>query len=566
MAQLYKRHLLRRSRSLNDVWDFVLDPDDRGQTERWQDRFPEQPGRMAVPGCWDTQPENYAYQGVAWYRYRFFLTEGSVCRLYFEGISGGATVWVDGCKTGSHCGTYTPFSCLTKPLLPGDHTLVVRVDNDHRQAKHFPEYPNDWFQYGGIVRDVHLEELKDVLIEQFRVDYQIVQGQIEGQAHLVLRHLGDKASTETVYLQLERETIATVSVTLQPGCSRRMTVPLKRLDIALWSPEHPILHELRAVCAGDDYRLRVGFRSLRLAHRQILLNDKPIRLLGVNRHDEYGDQGLAMSPDLVLRDFELIASLGANAVRCHYPPSELALDLCDAMGLLWWAEIPFYGRWPAVVNRQEYLTAAEHMLHEMIERDHHHPCIFVWSVLNECATETEQGVEAAERMVNFVRRRDSSRPVSYASKQLLNDRGYHLLDCLGINNYPGWYDEGTMPWPELLDRLTGQLDEQGLGHLPLLITETGAGAIYGDRGFESRKWTEGRQAEIVGGALQQLLEDERVAGVFIWQFADGRTADAYWKNRPHTFNNKGLVDRFRRPKDAWWRVHEIFHAIKEHQL
>jgi beta-glucuronidase len=563
MAQLYARHLLRHTLSLNGAWDFALDPDNRGRAEHWERAFPAAHGRLHVPGCWDTLPETFHYMGTGWYRRTVFLPAPGVARLVFEGVSGGATVYLDGQCLGSHEGTYTPFALLTGPLAAGDHELVVEVDNDHRLAKHFPEYPCDWLQYGGIVRDARCELLGPLYLSDLRVDYTCTGGLVELAATVTLHNVSAVDRREQVVLELDRQPLAAATLTVPAGAGVTHRFDLGARPLQRWQPGQPKLYEVRALAAGDDLRCRTGFRTVATRAGQLLLNDQPIRLLGINRHDEYGDQGFAMSPDLVQRDFELIASLGANAVRCHYPPSELALDLCDAMGLLAWDEIPFYARWPGVIAQQPYLQAGLAMLDEMIARDRHHPCVFTWSVLNECSTHLPEGVPTARALVERVRQLDPTRPVTYASNKLAEDQGYHLLDLIGINAYPGWYTQSErerLTWPVILQQLREKLAAAGLADRPLIVSETGAGAIYGDRGFESRKWSEGRQEEILADSLRILLADPGIAGVFIWQFADIRTANHYFNVRPHTFNNKGLVDRFRRPKDAWWKVRELYHA------
>ncbi len=103
-----------------------------------------------------------------------------------------------------------------------------------------------------------------------------------------------------------------------------------------------------------------------------------------------------------------------------------------------------------------------------------------------------------------------------------------------------------------------KLRREARGARPIIVTETGAAAIFGDRSLEDRKWSERFQADLLKKHLHALLGDPRVTGVFIWQFADAKTIQEYWSNRPGLLNNKGLLDRFRRPKDSYWLVQSVF--------
>lgn len=564
MKRLFQVHRLRRTESLDGFWDFVPDRKGLGRREKWRRAFPARSERMAVPGCWDSLPEYYDYHGKAWYRRSLHVPARCNLLLTFEGFGGLATLWFDGKPAGCSTLTAMPFELLLKSVAPGPHEIVIEIDNSKPLETVFPNYGCDWFHYGGIVRSAEVAFLGDLRIRELRAHYTLEGRKVRLAPEIIIENLSRRELRDELLLELNGVELARIPVLLPPGTTTSIRRELPPRTLALWSPDSPALHTLRAQCAGDDLADRTGFRSLAARNGRIILNGKPLKLLGVNRHDEYGDCGWAVPPDMLRRDFQLIRDLGCNAVRCHYPITALGMDLCDEMGFLVWSEIPFYARWPKVVGRTDYLALAENALESMVRRDCNRPSIFLWSVQNESATNTPEGARAAARLVRKARALDTTRPIGYASNHGPADKGFRPLDVIGINSYPGWYDEARFaPWPEMLSKLRDKLDRLGKPGVPILITETGAAGLYGDRSFEDRKWSEPFQARLLEQHLKALLPHKDVAGVFIWQFSDIRTIREYWRNRPGTFNNKGLVDRFRRPKEAYWRVQDIYRAHQQ---
>jgi beta-glucuronidase len=561
MRRTFDEHASRTVVRLDGLWDFAQDADGIGEKKKWFRKFPSGGGRMAVPGCWNTSPRLFDYHGKGWYRRLLRVPAGTKhLVLVFEGTGGALSVWLDGHPLGRNPVSCLPWTVQVPQVVPGEHELVVEVDSSKSLEDVFPRYGNDWAHYGGLVRPVEAAFLNDIWIQELRLPYTLSARGVTLTPEIVIANLGAETRTERLVLEIDGEVAAEWPVRLPAGKTVRIRHELPPRKLALWSPEQPVLHTVRAACGGDDLADRTGFRSIVCRGRQILINGVPVKILGVNRHHEYGDNGFAVPPDIVLRDFELIRDLGCNAVRCHYPVDSLAMDLCDELGLLVWSEIPFYGRWTAVVGDPVYRALAGTAIERMIARDFNRPAVFVWSVMNECATDTPDGVQTATHLVRRVRKLDRTRPVSYASNRLTTDGGLKLLDLVGLNAYPGWYDDKKRPatWPPLIEQMDAKLRREPRGIRPMLVTETGGAALYGDRSLEDRKWSERFQADLLEKHLRALLGDPRVAGVFIWQFADIRTITEYWSNRPGLFNNKGLLDRFRRPKESYWRVRNLY--------
>lgn len=561
MRRTFDEHACRTVVRLDGLWDFSQDAEGTGEKKQWFRKFPVGGGRMAVPGCWNTSPRLFDYHGKGWYRRPLRVPAGTKnLVLVFEGTGGALSVWLDGHPLGRNPVSCLPWTVQVPRVAPGEHELVVEVDNSKSLEDVFPRYGNDWAHYGGIVRPVEAAFLNDIWIQELRLPYMLSARDVTLTPEIAITNLGTEARTERLVLEIDGEVAAEWPVRLPAGRTVRICRELPPRKLARWSPERPVLHTVRAACGGDDLADRTGFRTITCCGSKLLLNGEPLQIRGINRHHEYGDNGFAVPADIVLRDFELIRDLGCNAVRCHYPVDSLAMDLCDELGLLVWSEIPFYGRWTAVVGQTDYLALAEIAIDRMVARDFNRPGVFVWSVLNECATDTPDGVRAVARLVRRVRHHDTTRPVSYATNRLIEDCGLGSLDLIGLNAYPGWYDDKKRPdnWRPLIDAMAAKVRHQPRGARPLLVTETGGAALYGDRSLDDRKWSERFQADLLEKHLRTLLEDARVAGVFIWQFADIRTIAEYWSNRPGLFNNKGLLDRFRRPKEAYWRVRDLY--------
>ena len=194
---------------------------------------------------------------------------------------------------------------------------------------------------------------------------------------------------------------------------------------------------------------------------------------------------------------------------------------------------------------------------EMITQHVNHPSIYIWGVLNECESETEFGYSVYKTNLGQLRDLDPTRPVSFASCRHFNDVCLDLVDVVSFNIYPAWYLKE--PVSDFLTRLLKWIDEDGNKDKPMLITEIGAGAIAGYHdAFRRAKWSEERQADIIREQLTAVLDNKRISGVYVWQFADVRVSEEWFANRPRTMNNKGVVDEMRRPKLAYAVVKEIY--------
>lgn len=555
MQRTFATTTTRKQTNLEGRWDFIPDPGDVGIAEGWYARFPASGREMWVPGVWNTCREYLNYEGVAWYRTRFSIGACAVALVCFAAVTHQANVWLDGEPLGEHYGGFLPF-CFSIPAPEsGEHELVVRVDNTHDMANTIPSANLDWFRYGGIHRPVWAEELPGPgHICGLRLTPVVGQGKATLRVRAELTNAGDGTLNERWTLYLDEQPVRSGHVRLDPAEAQVLLFAVDVPDARLWSPDDPQLYTVRLAFGGDDIIDRTGFRELEVSGSDILLNGTPLRIRGVNRHEDHPDWGFALPPHLMLRDLELLADMGATSIRgAHYPNDQRLLDLCDERGILFMEEIPLWGLAREQMTQDIIVNRASAMLWAMIERDSNHPCIWAWSVLNGCATDSPEGRLVVERLIDTAREADPTRPVTYATNRNLHDICLDLVDVVCVNAYYGWYSH-DLTWPEFLDRMRAQV-----GAKPMLVTEFGAGAIYGFHALEDGViWSEEYQQRLLVDCVQHFCQRTDLAGFYVWQFCDTRSDGGERAlRRPRSYNNKGLVDEYRRPKLAYEALRDL---------
>lgn len=554
MVRTFETHKIRETKELSAaLWNFhTLEGDTADKTIQ-----------VTVPSCWETYPDTVTYRGKASYS-RTFNAEGNV-RLEFKGVSHTATVLVDGREVASHYNAYTIFDVVLKDLAPGEHTLEVIADNSFgpESALHVP---NDYQSYGGISRPVVLEWLEEAYVQWIHFT-PIYNGQWFGKADISLCNLSDVSFKGSVELELDRKVWVTLPVELAAGETKVYhTEELACPDVQSWSPEQPNLYGITAVLknengeAIDDLIDRVGFREVRIQGKDILLNGKKLFIKGFCRHEDHPQFGCALPFSAIQYDLMVARDLGANSIRTsHYPNDELFLDLCDEQGILVWEENHARGLIEEDMRNPYFEQQCEDCIREMITAHYNHPSIYIWGILNECASDTEYGRECYAAQYALIKELDTSRPRSSASCRFKTDICFGYPEVVSYNIYPQWYHD--TPVKEYLSDLYNwvQTDTEGAGK-PFLITEIGAGAIYGYRTPAHVKWSEEYQAEALEKQITTVFEQEGCSGIYIWQFCDVRVCDSWFDKRPRTMNNKGVVDEYRRPKLSYDVVKKLYNS------
>lgn len=551
MHRLFNTHNIRRLREADGLWDFCTE--DKSYV-----------GKLAVPSCWETIPSLSAYKGRAEYRKK--MTFGGNIRLVFKGVSHTAKVYVDEQLLKEHYDAFTGFS-VDVSLPYGEHEIRVDVDNSYSEMSAL-HVENDYYTYGGIIRPVIIEEIGDAVINYIHFTPKMTDN---GWVATISAEIESKSNKDACYdlrYILDGKTYCAGSV--EVPCGQRVSLSQDYYfdDVIPYGMDEPRLYTLAAeLYAGDnvvdDLIDRVGFCEIKTAGNKILLNGSPIFLKGFNRHEIFNHLGSSIPLQAMMRDLALIKDTGANSIRtCHYPNDELFLDLCDEMGIFVWEEAHARGLSEEQMKNPNFVPQSLNCIDEMIVAHYNHPCIFCWGILNECASESEFGRECYKTLFDRVVSHDANRPITFASNKHFKDICLDLEDIVSANFYPGWYDfsdlsEGAN---EMVERLLDYAKDHGGSGKPFIVSEIGAGAIYGYRSEYSPKWSEERQAEIIDAQLSDVLSNDKVCGVFVWQFCDVRVDESWFYGRPKSMNNKGIVDEFRRKKLAYDVVKRHFRA------
>lgn len=558
MIRTFNTHSIRKQRELTGrYWNFTP----------CQGDYAGESFKVATPSCFESYPKFANYRGQGEYS-TTFEAQGNI-RLEFKGVSHTAEVFLDGRKIAEHYNAYTIFDAVCTDLKPGVHTLMVRADNrfSEKSALHIP---NDYMTYGGIIRPIVLEEVRAAYIQYVHVTPYRANGKWNARVTVKLKNVfsKDSVSKEEKHFDLALE-LAGLNVMLSDidiTTQQEITTECVFENVEAWTPEHPQLYEVqvRLLQKGmvyDDLIDRFGFREIHVSGKEIYLNDKKIRIKGLCRHEDHPQFGCALPFAAMAADLELIKDLGANSIRTsHYPNDEIFLDMCDENGILVWEENHARGLSEEAMRNSNFEWQAEQVITEMIPAHYNHPSIYIWGILNECASETEYGRECYRRQFDLIRSLDTSRPCSFASCKIKTDICLDLPDVVSYNIYPLWYHD--TPVEEYLNDLYQwiQRDTKGSGK-PFLVTEIGAGGLYGYRNAYHSKWTEEYQAQALEKQLTDVLSYKDCMGVYIWQFCDIRISDECFAGRPRTMNNKGIVDEYRREKLAYDVVKRIYHEI-----
>ncbi len=349
----------RTSISLDGDWHVIVDPYDNGYYDfRMQPRAdgyfrnekPDSSSKLVeydfsksatlkVPGDWNSQRDSlFFYEGTIWYEKDFQYQRKPNTRTYFHVGAANYTahVWVNGQKACDHQGGYTPFDCEVTALLhDGDNFAVIHVNNQ-RTRDGVPTLNTDWWNYGGLTRDVSLVETPQTFIDDYSLQLQRDGSTISGWVHVVDAPAGTPVAVTISELGLTQSAAT--------DAQGRAMFSRKTTSLQRWSPESPKLYDVELSAANDHLKDSVGFRTIEVQGDNILLNGKPVFLRGVSIHAEAPFRsGRAWSEQDAETLLGWAKELGANFVRlAHYPHDERMTRLADRMGLMVWSEVPVY--------------------------------------------------------------------------------------------------------------------------------------------------------------------------------------------------------------------------------
>jgi len=583
----------RKSLSLNGKWQYIVDPYETGfydyrykelkednpdaywntdvqvnKTEKKEHGYIEKYS-LEVPGDWNhQQPEFTFYEGTIWYKKSFDMEKaaaGSKYHLYFGAVNYRADVYLNGKKLGMHKGGFTPFNFEVPVSLLREkgNFLVVKVDNK-RHADEVPTLNTDWWNYGGITREVKLIETPGTFIQDFVVQ---LKKNSTGKAP-------DKTPEVEGWVKLNQAPASGETVTVEiPELNFKMSVPasgqttalkFKLPKVQLWSPESPKLYTVIVSTQSDRTQDKIGFRSIEAHGIQVLLNGKPLFLRGISIHGEIPQEiRRAYSERDAVQLLHQSFELGCNMVRlAHYPHDEKITRLADSLGMLVWSEIPVY--WTIDFTSEEVLGKAKAQLEEMIVRDHNRASIIIWSVGNETPISPVR-TNFMHSLLTRARELDNTRMVSAAlevnynalnDKNIVDDPLGEFVDLVAFNEYLGWY--GGLP-----DKCrTTNWDTPY--HKPLFISETGGDAKGGFHADSLTRFSEEFQEWYFKEQVAMLKRmPAKFVGISPWVLADFRSPR---RNNPfyqEGWNRKGFYDDKGNKKKAFYVMKGYYDEMKK---
>lgn len=581
-------------------WRFAVDPDEVGEKEGWTAPGFDDSGwaTVAVPHTWGVMEEHANYDGVAWYRQTFIPSaeiQDAHLRLRFEAVFYLARVWLNGQYLGAHEGGYTPFEFAVSGIVqPGvENVVAVQVDNK-RTSDRIPVNPSerwsfDWWNYGGIVRDVSLEATSRAFIaRQMVMATPNLVGVDEADvatitATVTLSNMSAKPLEGTLTADVlddasdlsVLESVPTEIVKVSPGESADVQLTATVLEPKLWHFDHPHLYHWSASLLGADGALlhgdevTFGIRLVELKEARFYLNGEPMRLVGLTRHADSPWYGLAETMTMMAQDYDDLKTLNMVFSRpVHYPQHEFILDYCDRNGILLTPEVPAWQLNEEQLGDGHMRELEQQQLREMILAGFNHPSVWAWSVGNEYQSKTAAGYSFTQQMVEFVKALDPTRPVSFASHRLASDPGSDataLTDFVMMNQYLG-------TWHGTKDVLSQALDDIHAAWPNKVV-------IISEFGFEPRwnRWgppaseldpskyyfipedvpSDSEEADVqrrlvIAEQMEIFRSKPFVAAVIFWTYQDYRTPSSFVM---------GVVDAERNRRGSWVLLREEYTPV-----
>lgn len=561
----------RNKESLNGVWQYAVDQYDTCLRQKWyNERYFDEQGfslpvdysfdhwpEMELPKCWNVFDKEYhIYDGSMVFTKKFSYAkklEKERVVLRIGAANYICRVFINGEYVGMHRGSSTPAFFEITNCLKDMNRIIIAVDST-RRPEQVPTENTDWFNYGGIYRDIELIRVPGLFIKDFRIGL-VRDGSYKNiEAKVVV---SDESYSGEAIISIP-ELNVTEAIKIENGAGSHVITVSDDAEneaggLELWSPENPKLYDVNVKLESDEVNDRVGFREIRVEGREIILNGKPMFLRGISCHEDSVPNGKALSTEERIENIKIAKELGCNFMRiAHYPHHEEMGKLADELGMMLWSEIPVY--WAIRFERDKTYDDAHNQLMELISRDYNRASVIIWSVGNENA-DTDERLSFMKRLADTAHSEDNTRLVSAAclvdsEKNVIADRLAESLDVIGINEYCGWYTPDFEKLPQLLNNSNPDK--------PVIITEFGADALPGHHGTVDDKGCEECQADVYRKQVDVLSKIPYIKGMTPWILYDFRCP-----RRTHFlqkyYNRKGLLsaDKTYR-KQAFYVLQEFY--------
>jgi beta-glucuronidase len=570
--------------SLNGVWNYIVDPYETGFYSFHHDQYDKQTKpsnaaffnnyhavnkqelveydfdkseKITIPSDWNSQiPELKYYEGNVWFKksFDYDLKDKKRLFVYFGAINYKSDIYLNGKKLGTHEGGFTPFNFeITSVVKPKDNYLVVKVDNT-RHKEDVPTTNTDWWNYGGITRDVTLIEENEAFIEDYNIQLK------KGNSALISGFI--KVNNFTSEQNQVTISIPELKINYKGkvGTDGIINFEIPAKKISFWSPENPKLYEVTIDFNGQKLKDNIGFRTIETQEDKILLNGKQIFLRGISIHEENAKGGRANSEEDALRLLNWAKELGCNYVRlAHYPHNENIIRQADKLGLMVWEEIPVY--WTVEFTNKDTYKNAEDQLTTTITRDKNRACIIIWSMANETPISDARNT-FIKSLVDHTKSLDNTRLISAALLTqsgngfgTINDEIGQYLDIISFNQYLGWYggnleDAEKILWKTKYNK-------------PVIVSEFGGDAKAGLHGEKNERWTEEYQEYLYIQNLKMIEKIPHLSGLSPWILVDFRSPKRLLPGIQDGYNRKGLISNDGNKKKAFYIMQDWYAKKKK---
>lgn len=559
----------RNITSLNGVWNYIIDPYQTGFYSFHLDQYDKQekPAKGAffmnyhaqnkqelveydfdksptitIPGDWNSQvSELKYYEGNVWFKksFDYNLAANKRLFLYLGAINYKADVYLNGKKLGTHEGGFTPFNYeVTSIVQPKDNYLIIKVDNT-RHKEDVPTVNTDWWNYGGITRDVTLIEEESSFVEDYNIQLK------KGNANVIsgfIKINNLDASKNQISISIPELKINYKGKADNSGI---LNFEILAKKISYWSPENPKLYGVTIDFNGKKLNDKIGFRTIETQGDKIFLNGKPVFLRGISIHEENAKGGRANSEEDALRLLNWAKELGCNYVRlAHYPHNENMVREADKMGLMVWEEIPVY--WTVEFANKNTYQNAQDQLTAAITRDKNRASIVIWSMANETPVSDARNAFITN-LVNHTKSLDNTRLISAAlltHNGKIDDEIGKSLDIIAFNQYLGWYG-GNLENAEKTFWTTPY-------NKPVFVSEFGGDAKAGFHGEKNERWTEEYQEYLYIQNLKMIEKIPHLSGLSPWILVDFRSPKRLLPGIQDGYNRKGLISNDGEKKKAFY--------------
>ncbi|KAL0272404.1 UNVERIFIED_CONTAM: hypothetical protein PYX00_005385 [Menopon gallinae] len=597
---LYPRDSETRTvKSLDGIWNFRLSLpwNYTGHFEEWYLRGLKETGPtipMPVPASYNdiTVHKNVRdHVGIVWYEKEFFVPENwrFINRIWlrFGSVCYAAQVWVNGDLVMTHEIGHLPFETeITNYLSFGrKNFLTVSVDNTLLQTtvpqgkvfttvagnKTIPrqQHTFDFFNYAGIDRSVFLYTTPNLYISDITVIPSVSQDLGTLTYRIDYIGEGNKDYNSSVSCQVSLFNRQGFEAAKSYVCQGSLLVKSPKLWWPyLMDPDPGYLYEMKVEITDgrnrDIYRLKVGIRTVRWTKTELLINEKPVYIRGVGKHEDSDIRGKGLDLPLIVKDFELLKWLGVNTFRTsHYPYADEIMDFADEMGIMVINECPSVD---TDIFSDTLLQKHKKSLTELIRRDKNRPSVIMWSVANEPRTQKDASVEYFKKVVTHVKALDTTRPVTMAVAQpVAKEMSAQFMDIICFNRYNSWYmDTGVTEVivPFVIDEAQKWFEKY---QKPVMMCEYGADAFAGLHTYPEIAWGEEYQVKVLEEhfkAFDELRTQGFFVGEMVWNFADFKTGQGYTRVDG---NKKGIFTRQRQPKSVAFllrkRYNELAHEL-----